>query len=182
MYAQSDAWVAVDELDRRTCPAASCGIVGQLLKNEQVTIVEEKDGWGRITIYYDAACKNGKSLFISKGSRSCLPENGIDDGKMAEWVKMADLTITKPDMKMPPSQAKYDLVRLSDDFDTYKNEFINAADSLIESGRCTREDFEKIGGWMSSSNYSNKPIYFIYCGGNEITNQVHLDASNGRIW
>lgn len=181
-HADQQAWVTVEEIDRASCPDDSCGIIGQLMKHEKVTMLEEKEGWARISIYYDAGCKNGKSVFISKGNRSCATVNGIYKGKMAEWVRIADLAHINPEEQLPAPKAKYDLVRLSDDFEDHKDIFADTAQNLISSGRCTTEDFDKIGGWMSSSNYNNKPIYFIYCGGKSITNQVHLDVSSGRVW
>ena len=182
VLANQQAWIAFDEIDRVSCPAPSCGVIGQLMKNEQVTILEEKDGWSRISIYYDAGCRNGMSVFISQGNRDCIAENGIYEGKVAEWVKDEGLTHINPKEQLPTPKAKYDLIRMSDDFEEHKDVFADAAQGLINSGRCVKEDFEKIGGWMSSSNYSNRPIYFIYCGGKEVTDMVHIDVSNGRIW
>ncbi len=48
-YAKSEAWVNVDRLNRRNCPAQFCDIVGTLMYRERVDIYEELDGWVRIT-------------------------------------------------------------------------------------------------------------------------------------
>src|SRR5215217_35282 len=71
-----DAWVSIDRLNRRTCPAASCGSVGVLFFREKATLYEERQGWARISRYYDASCQNGRSIYVDTGNASCDSENG----------------------------------------------------------------------------------------------------------
>jgi len=182
VLADTVAWVTINKLNRRTCPSTSCGIIGQLEKKEQVTILEEKDDWARISIHYDAGCKNGFSLFVVEGNKKCSPENGIVDGMMAEWVSKQYVSGESPDIQSLVPLERYNLVKYSDDFELHKDIFAEVAQSLIDDGKCTYDDFNEVGGWISSPNYSNKPIYFIYCGGTQIGNQIHLDVSNGRVW
>jgi hypothetical protein len=67
-YAASDGWVTVDNLNRRTCPAPTCGVVGVLKFREKATILEKKGGWARITKYYDASYVNGISQYVDTGA------------------------------------------------------------------------------------------------------------------
>ncbi len=79
-------WVTVDRLNRRTCPATNCGVVGGLFFREGVNVLEQKDGWARISKYYNASCVDGKSEYLDEGNSECVPSNGIVEGEFAEWV------------------------------------------------------------------------------------------------
>ncbi len=71
----------------------------------------------------------------------------------------------------------------SDDYDKYKISFMEAAEKLIKSGRCTVADFEQIGGWVkSSATFKDRPVYFTYCGGMTRSDRLYLDASTGEIF
>ena len=181
VYAQKNAWVSVDSLNRRTCPSSSCGIVGILKYREKVTISERKKGWVRITKYYDAACSNGYSQYVDEGNKVCKPSNGIKNGIFAEWVFAKHLVNKQPADPALKASTNYSLVKDSDDFRKYKNAFAKAASNLIATGKCSASDFLNMGGWMKSSNHRNQPIYFTYCGGMRIQNKVYLNAETGVI-
>jgi len=182
-YASETAWVTSDRLNRRTCPDTSCGVVGQLFYREGVQIKEERGGWARITKYYDASCYLGKSEYVDAGNATCAPSNGISDGKLAEWVSLKYLAASRPADPAAGAEGTAKLIRYSDDFRTYEAAFVKATDELMASGRCSRNDFEEMGGWIkSTSNYRNAPVYFTYCGGSTISNRIYLDASNGRVF
>ncbi len=180
-YAEPDAWVTVDNLNRRTCPASSCGIVGALKFREKATVLEEKNGWARITKYYDAACSNGASRYVDSGNNKCTSSNGINNGSFAEWVSVKYLSTTRPADPAANASGDYSWVKGSDDFRIYKDAFAKAASKLIASGRCSAGDFREMGGWMKSSNHRNKPIYFTYCGGMRSSNKIYLDAATGEV-
>lgn len=75
------------------------------------------------------------------------------------------------------------LVAQSDDFQRHRRAFAAAAAQLIADGRCTRQDFLEMGGWLKSVNeYRDQPVYFTYCGGMTNANKIYLDASTGRIF
>ncbi len=175
-------WVTTPRLERRTCPSERCGVVGQLFFREAANVLERRGDWARITQPYDAACESGRSAHVDAGNASCTAENGITDGRFAEWVQARSLSATRPaDPAETASQAER-LVRQSDDFTQYRAAFVRAANELIQSGRCTPGDFEEQGGWMKSSNHRNEPIYFTYCGGMSIANRIYLNAETGRIF
>ena len=180
-HAAKDGWVTVDNLNKRTCPASTCGIVGALKFREKATILEEKNGWVRITRYYDASCFNGITQYVDSGNKQCISGNGIKKGEFAEWVAAKYLSSTRPANPAAKASANYELVKGSDDFRIYKAAFAKAADKLIASGRCSARDFQKMGGWMKSSNHRSKPIYFTYCGGMRSGNKVYLNATTGKI-
>lgn len=180
-HAARDGWVTVDNLNRRTCPMPTCGVVGMLKFREKATILEEKGGWARITKYYDASCVNGISQYVDSGNRKCESSNGINNGQFAEWVASKYLSPNRPADPAANAPANYALVKGSDDFRIYKDAFAKAADKLIASGRCSAGDFREMGGWMKSSNHRSKPIYFTYCGGMRSGNKVYLNAATGEI-
>lgn len=179
--AAPDTWVTVDNLNRRTCPASTCGVVGQLIFREKATVLEQRGGWARITEYYDPACIDGISKYVDSGNEKCVAANGISDGKLAEWVATKYLSRTRPEDPARNAAAKYDLVMHSDDFRLHKDAFAEAANKLIEAGRCSRRDFNEMGGWMKSNDYRNQPVYFTYCGGMRLSNKIYLNAATGEI-
>jgi len=175
-------WVTTKRLERRTCPSEQCGVVGQFFFREAVNVLERKGQWARVTKPYDAGCEGGRSSYVDKGNADCTADNGITDGKFAEWVLAASLSPNRP---ADPAETALDAERLvaqSDDFTEHRAAFVRAANELSESGRCTAADFEEQGGWMKSSNHRDEPIYFTYCGGMTVANRIYLNAETGRIF
>lgn len=82
--------------------------------------------------------------------------------------------------KTTPAGEKYDLVKDSDDFGKYKDVFLEAANTLIKERRCSAAEFKEQGGWLLSSNYKPRDVYFIWCNNNRV--RVYLDAQTARIW
>lgn len=175
-------WVSSDRAERRTCPSTSCGEVGRLFHRERVVVLEQRDGWVRITEPYSASCVNGRSEYVETGQAECTEANGISNGEFSEWVALSDLATEQP--ADPATSATVDeaLVSQSDDFATHRAAFVAAANELIGDGRCTAADFEEMGGWVKSTSHRDEPIYFTYCGGMTIANRIYLDASTGRIF
>ena len=181
--AAEKSWVSSDRLNSRTCPAIHCGIVGHFFYRERVTIYEVKNGWARVSKYYDASCRNGKSEYVDSGDAKCSPANGVKNGKFAEWVSLQYLAAKRPSDPGAGTVGIAKLVSQSDDFRKYKSAFVKASTELMASGKCTKDDFEKSGGWVkSTTTYHDRPVYFTYCGGLTHSNRLYLDASNGRIF
>lgn len=176
-------WTTAERLDRRTCAARSCGVVGQLMFRESAHVYEIADGWARITNPYDGSCGSGRSEYVDRGTAACSETNGFVDGKFAEWVELNGLSTDRPADPAQSAAADETLVAQSDDFARHRRAFATAAAQLISDGRCTRADFEEMGGWMKSVNqYRDQPVYFTYCGGMSNANKIYLDASTGRIF
>ncbi len=173
-------YVVVDRLTRRTCPSLKCGTVGSLMYREAVEVLEERQGWGRITRTYDASCINGSSEYIDSGDARCDTENGVVDGEFAEWVTLNYLESDRPMDPAESAAADERLVAQSDDFRIYHTEFAEAARELIEQERCTESDFVEVGGWASSPSKGDG-IYFMYCGGFSINNRLYLDVRTGEL-
>jgi hypothetical protein len=175
-------WVTTDRLTRHTCPSKRCGIVGIKFFREGVVVLEEKDGWARITKPYFGGCAAGKSDYVDSGNAACTRENGFDAGEFAEWVDASALSEIRPPDPAEGATGMEVVVGQSDDYRLHKDAFVAAARSLISSGRCTKNDFEDNGGWMKSMNNASEPVYFIYCGGLSAGNKIYLNASSGRIY
>lgn len=107
--AQADTrkWVAVDQLERFTCPSLECGMVGRFFFRESLPVLETKDGWSRVSFYRTAGCFDGKSLYVEAGRAECVEENGIVNGKYSEWVQSQFLAQEPPakPMNRPQPQA-----------------------------------------------------------------------------
>lgn len=178
----NDHWVTSDRLDRRTCPSASCGLVGQLFFREKATVFERRNGWGRISKHYSASCQSGHSKYVDSGNSACTVENGIVNGKFAEWVKLEQLSKTRPADPGAGATGIAALVSSSDDYRIHKDAFVKAAQTLLWQRKCTESDFKEAGGWYKSISHRNERIYFMFCGGLKSDNKIYLDASNGRIF
>ena len=176
-------WVTSDRLNRRTCPATKCGIVGQLFFREGAILYEEQNGWGRISRHYDGSCRNGKSEYVDAGNASCTADNGIEGGKFAEWVFLQHLSTTRPPDPGAGTEGIAKAVSQSDDFRNHKNAFVKASKDLMASGKCALNDFEDMGGWVkSTTTYRDEPIYFTYCGGMTRANRIYLNVESGRTF
>lgn len=176
-------WAMTERLDRRTCAARTCGVVGQLMFRESAHVYEVANGWARVTDPYDGSCANGRSEYVDRGAAECSEANGFTDGRFAEWVELSGLSTERPADPAQSAAADEALVAQSDDFARHRRAFATAAAQLINEGRCTRADFEEMGGWMKSVNqYRDQPVYFTYCGGMTNANKIYLDAATGRIF
>jgi len=94
--ADTQMWVNSDLSKRRTCPSIECGIVGRFFFRESVVVYETSDGWSRVSRYYTAGCSGGRSAFVDFGRSDCVEENGIEDGKFAEWTRSDFLDAKRP--------------------------------------------------------------------------------------
>lgn len=95
-------WVGVDDLKRHTCPSSECGIVGRLFFRETVLVYQTADGWSRISGYSTAGCYENEAAFVQSGRGDCSEENGISNGKFAEWVSSEALVAEKPTASAKP--------------------------------------------------------------------------------
>lgn len=179
--AERTAWVTALQLNKRTCPSSSCGVLGTLRFRDEVTVLAEMNGWSRISQYYGAGCVDDVSKYVKSGNAKCVPTNGIAGGELAEWVAARFLSSSLPANPWVKASGSYGLVRNSDDYRLYKDVFAQAASFLIESGRCSPSDFGTMGGWIKSSSLSGDAVYFTYCGGMQSENKIYLNAKTGEI-
>ncbi|WP_419808593.1 hypothetical protein [Sphingomonas sp.] len=175
------SWVITQYADRHSCPSDTCGIVGRLFFREAATPLETKGDWVRVSKVYDASCENGRSQYVDKGNSSCTSENGITNGRFAEWVKANQLSKTRPPDPALSASADESIVADSDDFTQHRKAFAKVAAELIAAGRCTAQDFKEQGGWVKSTNQRDQPIYFAYCGGMTAASKIYMNAETGLV-
>lgn len=104
--ADTRKWVAVEDLERHTCPSDDCGVVGRFFFRESVPVFETQADWSRVSMNKTAACFDGVSLYVETGPDQCSEQNGIREGEFAEWVRteyLADLEPAQP--KQPLSKS-----------------------------------------------------------------------------
>jgi len=178
----SKMWVSAERIDRHTCASAACGVVGRLDFREAVDVHERNGDWIRVSKFYDASCLNGRSEYVDEGNAACVSDNGIVDGKFAEWVQARHLSNTRPADPAEAAAADEQLIKDSDDFTRHRRAFVTAARALIDRGECTGADLQENGGFVKSSNHRDEPIYFTYCGGYTTANRIYLNAKTGEIF
>lgn len=178
VLAQERLWVNVDSLYRRTCPSKECGTVGKQFFRESVPALEHREGWVRISEFYDASCVSGISEYVDSGTAECVAENGIENGKFAEWVMRQYLVPEQPPDPSMGATGTAAPIGQSDDYRLYKDAFVIAAEKLMQSGQCTAADFRDWGGWVKSSDYADQPVYFVRC---KTGGRLYLDARSGVI-
>lgn len=95
-WAEMRMWVAISGLKRHTCASEDCGVTGRFFFRESLLVYETQDGWSRVTRFRSAGCYDGKSAYVESGRDECSPDNGIVQGKYAEWVKSEFLAKERP--------------------------------------------------------------------------------------
>jgi len=178
--AEPELWVSTDRVARSTCPSVKCGVAGQLMFREGVTVLETKGDWVRVTKPYSASCSGGISEYVKSGNSACVAGNGIINGMFAEWVPITSLTKDRPADPGEDASGDNALVKSSDDYRLYRTQFAKAARELIDNGTCTAGDFEEVGGWMLSPA-QGQGMYFMYCGGMTKANRLYLDVRSGKV-
>ncbi len=159
---KTDYYVNVERLGVREHPDYDAFVESVLYKGDKLHILEKKDGWGRISVYY-------------------VYEEGGE--QVAEWVPMERL------LEVPPTVTKQERIETisryiesSDDFKEHFEAFISKTDELLKEKTCTPEDFEETQGWMRSITFKERDVYFVYCGGLKQANKIYLDVQTGEIF
>ena len=170
--AQQMLWVTADELNRRSCPDATCPIVGRLYFQESAQIHERHGEWSRITAYYiDTGCAlSGRADHVQEGSHACLAKHGYQaDGRFAEWVHSAYLSARRPDDKPQPIMPAelmdpriQGIPRAGYLGTTERDELILRKGALImlNTGRCDRIE-------SGDQSMARPGYYYVYCDGDQ---------------
>jgi len=74
------------------------------------------------------------------------------------------------------------LIAGSDDLDEHRAVFGRVALGLVENGTCTEAEFIQNGGWVRSTTFETRQVYFMYCGGSTVGNRLYLDAATGDVF
>lgn len=160
-----DYYVTANNLNVRLAPNKTGKITNALYMRQKVDVLQVKDGWARISRYYDGGVE------------------GLS-GEVARWVFAKYLSTNRPaeeqvtSLNSPVAKA----IKSSDDFSKYQSVFFSASDKLVKSGKCTLGDFKEVGGWWRSTSYKPKPVYFTYCGGMTRSNRIYLNAATGNTF
>jgi len=160
-----DYYVTSEKLNVRLAPNKKGTITNTLYKRQKVEVFETKDGWARISLYYDGGVE------------------GVP-GNVARWVFANHLSASRPaaeklaNTNSPIAKA----IKSSDDFSKYQSVFISTSEKLIQLGTCSLDDFKEMGGWWRSTNHKLNPIYFIYCGGMTKNNRIYINATTGKTF
>ena len=74
------------------------------------------------------------------------------------------------------------LIAGSDDLYQYSAVFARIAADLVSNGTCSEAEFVSNGGWVRSTTFGSRPVYFMYCGGSTVANRLYLDAATGEVF
>lgn len=159
---QTEFYVLDRKLEVVEQPEIDGLITDYLYKGEKVEVLEKQGEWARISDYI------------------VLKEGGP---QTAEWVSMSGLSNDEVIISEKESIEILDsyLVK-SDDLKIHKEKFRNMVAELISDGECDPSDFEELGGWVKSVKYSDRDVYFIYCGGLSLENKIYLDVNTNEIF
>lgn len=159
---QTEFYVLDRKLEVVEQPEIDGLITDYLYKGEKVEVLEKQGEWARISDYI------------------VLKEGGP---QTAEWVSMSGLSNDEVIISEKESIEILDsyLVK-SDDLKIHKEKFRNTVAELISDGECDPSDFEELGGWVKSVKYSDRDVYFIYCGGLSLENKIYLDVNTNEIF
>lgn len=74
------------------------------------------------------------------------------------------------------------LIAGSDDLDENRAVFARVATDLVTNGTCTETEFVTNSGWVRSTAFGSRPVYFMYCGGSTVANRLYLDVATGEVF
>ena len=159
---QTEFYVLDRKLEVVEQPEIDGLITDYLYKGEKVEVLEKQGDWARISDYI------------------VLKEGGP---QTAEWVSMSGLSNDEVVISDKENKEILDsyLVK-SDDLKLYQEKFRNSVAKLMSEGECEPSDFEELGGWVKSVLYSERDVYFIYCGGLSLENKIYLDVNTNEIF
>ncbi len=155
-------YVDVEKLGIREAANQDAFVERYLYKGDKVRLLEKKNGWGRVSAYF-------------------VYEQGGPE--IAEWIPMEGLVEQAP--VISPEERKKTIqgyIAGSDDLVQFEEMFLKTTDKLLNDGSCTPVDFEELGGWVKSTKYADKDVYFIYCGGMKLADKIYLDVRTGNVF
>ena len=156
--------VSADSLNVRQAANQTGKVTGKLYQQEKVEVFEVKNGWARISEYYDEKV------------------NGIPT-KVARWVSASHLSAPRPTGKKATANSPIvNAIKSSDDLAMHQDFFVRVSEELIHSGECKLSDFEDIGGWWRSVDHKPRPVYYTYCGGSINNHRVYVNTATGTTF
>lgn len=157
----TEFYVNPPQLGIREYPDYDAFVDSVIYQGDKVFILEERDGWGRISPYY-------------------VYEEGGEE--VAEWLPMEALVEEPPVVsKEERNEILTAFIENSDDFKEHQEMFLAKTDELLKEGTCKPFDFEELGGWVRSVRFG-EDVYFVYCGGLNQANKIYLNIQTGKIF
>ncbi|PKG39734.1 SH3 domain-containing protein [Psychromonas sp. Urea-02u-13] len=153
-----DYYVSANRLSVRLGPSTTASITNALNRKQKVEVFEVKNGWARVSKYYNGSIEG-------------------EIGQVARWVSAKYLSYTKPTDAFTNNTQLEKSIKNSDNYSQYRKNFILVSDKLIKQGRCSIADYKEMGGWVRSTTHKPKPMYFTYCDGSK----VYINAKNGKV-
>ena len=156
--------VSADSLNVRLAANETGKVTDKLFQQEKVEVFEVRNGWARISEYYDEEI------------------NGLST-KVARWVFATHLSAPRPTVKKATANSPIvNAIKSSDDLEMHLDIFAWASEELINSGECKLSDFEDIGGWWRSVDHKPRPVYYTYCGGSINNHRVYVNTATGTTF
>lgn len=105
------------------------------------------------------------------------------EAKAAEAARRAEAeAVERREADARAAEAAQRLIAGSDDLDEHRAVFARVAVELVENGTCTEAEFVENGGWVRSTTFEARQVYFMYCGGSTVANRLYLDATTGDVF
>lgn len=143
-------YVKENVLEERLAPSASGKITNKIYRRQKVDVLEVKNGWARVSKYYDGVVEGEK-------------------GTVARWIRVDGLASSRPaELAQPPIKKDN---RIADNaFPKVGENNLNAQDikilhagatKYLNSGQCSNVEF-------GDKSVSKSNTYYINCGGPNI--------------
>jgi hypothetical protein len=137
-------YVTATSLNERLAPNSSAHVTNKLYRQQRVEVFEVRDGWARVSPYYDGSVEGvaGKvarwvgAAYLAPKRPEDLPQAKIGTDPRIELPSVGDYGLTATDVKI----------------------LNRAAHHYLKSGRCKRVE------WGDKST-SRAGTYYINCGG-----------------
>jgi uncharacterized protein YgiM (DUF1202 family) len=156
--------VTANSLNVRLAANETGKVTDKLFQQEKVEVFEVRNGWARVSEYYDEDV------------------SGIST-KVARWVFATHLSAQRPaNMKVIASAPIVEAIKSSDDLVMHQDTFVWVSDKLVKAGECKLSDFEDIGGWWRSVDHKPRPVYYTYCGGAVNNHRVYVNTATGETF
>ncbi|MDN3679219.1 SH3 domain-containing protein [Vibrio tapetis subsp. quintayensis] len=153
-------YVTSSSLNVRREPNSQGRISTVLDIGTKVDVLEVKEGWARISEYIE---------FV--------------DGELAQWVSTDFLADEVPSNMAQVRSGRLEIkIKHSDDFMDHRDVFMSVSQKLIDTGQCTDDDFAQTKGWLVSTVFSERSVYYTYCGGLERDDKIYLDTETKEVF
>ncbi len=167
--------VTTGQLNVRLAPNKSGKVKAVLKRGEKIQVLEIRNGWARISRYYDGASEglSGEVAHWVSAKEHLL-------AKLPGEEKIEEIEEIEEKIIVNPAIAK--AIKSSDDLEKYQNRFMVVSEKLINAGTCKLSDFEDIGGWWRSPDHKPRLVYYTYCGGGANSDRIYFNAATREVF